>query len=58
LSYDGYNGKKLDADKGWRDQFNETALAQIGDYESIEDARSKFDTAVSGMLTSLTGSFK
>jgi hypothetical protein len=57
LAYEGYNGKKLEADRGWRDQFNETTLSQVGDYQSIEDARSKFDAATTNMLSSLTSAF-
>lgn len=60
-SYSQHTGYKIALDSGpggWRDTFNETALAQITGYTNIDTARSLFDSHTKQTLIELTGAFE
>lgn len=46
--------KQLGVSDTWVTEFGKTALAIAGDYDSIDDARSRHEQAVTGMVTKLT----
>ena len=56
-NYSEKTGYKISLDQEWQNQFEETTAAQILGYESLEDARSKFEEATIEMVGEITSAF-
>ena len=52
-AYSAKTGYKMSLDQDWRDQFNETTLAQVTGYSSAEDALAAFNLNAQGYLATL-----
>ena len=58
LAYSEKTGYKIVANQTWRDQFNETFLAQTNGYKTVEDAMVVFEQKTSTMCTNLAGAYQ
>jgi methyl-accepting chemotaxis protein len=56
-SYSAHTGYKISADSSWRDQFNETFLAQKMNITDLEDLQIQFQENTSTVLTAVTNSY-
>ena len=57
-NYSDATGYKMSADKDYVDSFDETILAQLTGYRSIEDAQNRFADATSVMVEDLRTAFR
>lgn len=58
LAYSEKTGYKIVANQMWRDQFNETFLAQTNGYKTVEDAMVVFEQKTSTMCTNLSTAYQ
>lgn len=56
-AYSDATGYKMGYSGDWIDSFDETIMAEIGGYESIEEAQSEFLSASKDMLTNLSTAY-